>query len=486
MADVKITGMPPAVPLTGAELAELVQSGGSVKATATAIANTFDITVPVDQGGTGRALYEAGNLLYADTTTTLDVVPPSPVRGAALLAGADATFTGSIASTTLTIAPGVLGNVVPDMVVTGAGVTAGTVIINQLTGTPGKNGTYTVSVSQTVGSVPMAAATATTVPTYGVLTAPGGGTGFASYTVGNLLYAATTTSLAKVEPSPVAGAALIAGATASFTGSIASTTLTVAPGVVGNVVPNMVVAGAGVTAGTVILAQLTGTPGKNGTYSIDISQTVGSVAMTATAPTNTPAWGVVSVAGGGTGVSTLTGYVKAAGTAPMTASATIPFADMAGRAYLQAYSLLDQTGNPAAATAIQFEVTDAGFSQGISMTVDGAAKLTRIRFAVAGVYEVAPNIQFANSVAADHDVTIWLRQNGTNVPNSATILTIPKVGDGGVGFFQIVFLVKTTAVDEYVEVMWLPENIAVTADFTAAGPIAPAIPSALVYAERVS
>jgi hypothetical protein len=42
--------------------------------------------------------------------------------------------------------------------------------------------------------------------------------------------------------------------------------------------------------------------------------------------------GIVSVAGGGTGASTLTGYVKGSGTSPLTASATIPVADVTGAA----------------------------------------------------------------------------------------------------------------------------------------------------------
>jgi hypothetical protein len=40
--------------------------------------------------------------------------------------------------------------------------------------------------------------------------------------------------------------------------------------------------------------------------------------------------GTVNVASGGTGVSTLTGYVKGAGTTPLTASATIPSTDVSG------------------------------------------------------------------------------------------------------------------------------------------------------------
>jgi hypothetical protein len=40
--------------------------------------------------------------------------------------------------------------------------------------------------------------------------------------------------------------------------------------------------------------------------------------------------GTVNVASGGTGANTLTGYIKGAGTTPLTASATVPIADVSG------------------------------------------------------------------------------------------------------------------------------------------------------------
>jgi hypothetical protein len=40
--------------------------------------------------------------------------------------------------------------------------------------------------------------------------------------------------------------------------------------------------------------------------------------------------GTLNTASGGTGANTLTGYVKGSGTAPLTASATIPIADISG------------------------------------------------------------------------------------------------------------------------------------------------------------
>lgn len=187
---------------------------------------------------------------------------------------------------------------------------------------------------------------------------------------------------------------------------------------------------------------------------------------------------VRTVATGGTGAATLTGYVKGNGTSAMTASATIPYADLAGRAYISAISTVDQTGNVAAATA--FTLSSTVFSDGISIVAG-----SQITFTAAGTYMLAPSIQFKNTDASDHDVTVWFRKNGTNIANSATIITVPKVGDGGNAFFQIVFYEQVTA-GQYIEVMWLPENVAVTADYTAAGAIAPAIPSVILSAERIA
>lgn len=63
-----------------------------------------------------------------------------------------ATFTGSIATTTLTVSAVASGTILPGMKITGTGVTANTYIVKQLTGTTGSTGTYQVNISQTVSS----------------------------------------------------------------------------------------------------------------------------------------------------------------------------------------------------------------------------------------------------------------------------------------------------------------------------------------------
>jgi len=181
--------------------------------------------------------------------------------------------------------------------------------------------------------------------------------------------------------------------------------------------------------------------------------------------------------------------VQASTSRKVTASAignsatAVPFLSLAGRAYISAYSNTDQTGSVSVATAVKIENTD--FSAGISIANDGSGNPTRITFAVAGTYALAPSIQFKNTDTNDHDATFWFRLNGTNIANSASVVNIPKAADGGAVFSQIVIYEQVTAA-QYIEIMWLPENVAVTLDFTAAGAIAPAIPSVILAAERIA
>lgn len=161
----------------------------------------------------------------------------------------------------------------------------------------------------------------------------------------------------------------------------------------------------------------------------------------------------------------------------------VPYLSLAGRAYISAYSLTDQSGSISSATAVR--LANTAFNSGITIANDGSGNPTRITFAAAGTYMIAPSLQFANSDSSDHTATVWFRKNGTDIANSATILHVPKLADGGAAYFQIVYYEQVTA-GQYVEVMWLPNNTAVTLDFIAAGAIAPAIPSAIVVSERIA
>jgi microcystin-dependent protein len=99
-------------------------------------------------------LYGAGD---GSTTFNLPDARGMFLRGWATNSTTAAVVTGAIATTTLTVSSVSSGLLQAGDILSGTGVTASTMIINQLTGTTGGIGTYTVSISQTVSSTTITA-----------------------------------------------------------------------------------------------------------------------------------------------------------------------------------------------------------------------------------------------------------------------------------------------------------------------------------------
>ena len=204
--------------------------------------------IPVASGGTGLSTIPTnGQLLIGNgtgyTLNTLGVgVGISVTNGIGTIVVANTGVLSNIAGTGISVS-GATGNVT----ITNTGV-----------------------LSFTGGTTGLTPATATTgaVTLAGTLIAVNGGTGFGSYAVGDLLYANTTTTLAKL-PDVATGNALISGG-------------------------------------------------------VNTAPAWGKIGLT------THVSGTLAVGNGGTGATTLTGYVKGNGTAAFTASATIPNTDITG------------------------------------------------------------------------------------------------------------------------------------------------------------
>lgn len=204
--------------------------------------------IPVASGGTGLSTIPTnGQLLIGNgtgyTLNTLGIgAGISVTNGVGTIVVANTGVLSNIASTGISVS-GATGNV----------TIANTGVLSFTGGTTG----LTPSTA-TTGAVTLA----------GTLIAVNGGTGFGSYAVGDLLYANTTTTLAKL-PDVATGNALISGG-------------------------------------------------------VGVAPAWGKIGLT------THVSGTLAVGNGGTGATTLTGYVKGNGTAAFTASATIPNTDITG------------------------------------------------------------------------------------------------------------------------------------------------------------
>lgn len=155
-------------------------------------------------------------------------------------------------------------------------------------------------------------------------------------------------------------------------------------------------------------------------------------------------------------------------------------------AYLQAYSLVDQTAVVNTPTAVRLGTTD--ISSDISVANDGSGNPTRITFANTGLYEVSINLQIDNSDSSDHSLRVWQRKNGTDVVASGSIISVPKAADGGTTIFELNTLFQATAGD-YLEYMFAVSNVAVTLRYDAAQAapyVAPSVPSAIFIAVQVA
>lgn len=108
-------------------------------------------------------------------------------------------------------------------------------------------------------------------------------------------------------PGTVMGKQTRAASSASVTGSISGTTMTVTAVGSGALSAGQTISGSGVTAGTKIVKQLTGTAGSTGTYQVDTSQTASSTTITAAGAT------IAAYSGNTSGSGTIASVALSAG-----------------------------------------------------------------------------------------------------------------------------------------------------------------------------
>ena len=129
------------------------------------------------------------------------------------------------------------------------------------------------------------------------------------------------------------------------------------------------------------------------------------------------------------------------------------------------------------AYAMTFNTTDA--ANGISI----GSPTSRIVVDEQGVYNVQFSAQLDKSSGAAATVHIWLRKNGTNVPNTASKVVVQGTAAELVAAWNFIIQLEPT---NYVELMWEADDTNVVLLAASATSVYPAIPSVICTVTQVN
>jgi len=112
---------------------------------------------------------------------------------------------------------------------------------------------------------------------------------------------------------------------------------------------------------------------------------------------------------------------------------------------------------------------------------------SRVTIANTGIYNIQWSAQFRNPAASEHDVTIWLRKNGVDVPGSAGVVLVPAKHGSSDGHTlpSWNFLLDVIAGDYY-EFVWSTDSTVVFISFQPAGSPPPSTASVVLTVTQQS
>jgi len=146
----------------------------------------------------------------------------------------------------------------------------------------------------------------------------------------------------------------------------------------------------------------------------------------------------------------------------------------------------DSTNQTAANTTTAYPMTfnTTDYSNGVSVVSN-----SRLTVKSYGIYNLQFSTQLVNTNSSIHDMDIWFRKNGTNVPASNSRYSVPN-SHGGVDGHTIAALnyyIELNA-NDYIEIMWATDNTAVSIQQlpTRTSPDTPSTPSVIATMQYVA
>ena len=124
-----------------------------------------------------------------------------------------------------------------------------------------------------------------------------------------------------------------------------------------------------------------------------------------------------------------------------------------------------------------FNTTDS--SNGVSI----GSPTSRLVAANQGVYNVQFSAQLDKTSGSAANIYIWLRKNGTNVPNTTTVVTLQGSSAKAVAAWNYIVQLDPT---QYVELMWATNDTNVKIIAATATSVWPATPSVIATVTQVN
>ena len=128
------------------------------------------------------------------------------------------------------------------------------------------------------------------------------------------------------------------------------------------------------------------------------------------------------------------------------------------------------------AYALTFDNTE--IAEGISI----GSPASRIVVVQSGLYQFDVTVQISSSNSNAKTVWLWFRKNGTDVANSARLVTI-NINNGYTAVSMSEFF--SLAADDRIEIMFATDDTAITVDNVAATAFAPAAPAVVLAVSQI-
>jgi hypothetical protein len=128
------------------------------------------------------------------------------------------------------------------------------------------------------------------------------------------------------------------------------------------------------------------------------------------------------------------------------------------------------------AYALTFDNTE--IAEGISI----GSPASRIVVVQSGLYQFDATVQIGSSSSSAKTVWLWFRKNGTDVANSARLVTI-NINNGYTAVSMSEFF--SLAANDRIEIMFAADNTAITVDNVAATAFAPAAPAVVLAVSQI-